>query len=55
MVDANRRQLAMALVSLLHDEPPALLVSEVKLRHGGGFGRLLVWRLNNPEVLGRAF
>ena len=51
MVDANRRPLAMALVSLLHDEPPALLVSEVKLRHGGGFGRLLVRCINRAEVL----
>ena len=42
MVDANRRPLAMALVSLLHDEPPALLVAEIKLRHGGVFGHLLI-------------
>jgi hypothetical protein len=50
MVDANRRPLAMALVSLLHDEPPALLVAEIKLRHGGGFGHLLR-RLDRAEIL----
>jgi hypothetical protein len=27
---------------LLHDEPPALLVAEIKFRHGSGFGRLLI-------------
>jgi hypothetical protein len=34
--------LALALMPLLHDEPPALLVAEIKFRHGSGFGRLLI-------------
>jgi len=35
----------------LHDQPLALLVSQIKFRHGSGFGRLLIRRLNGPEVL----
>jgi hypothetical protein len=42
---------ATTLVPLLHDKPPALLVAKIKFRHGSGFGRLLVRRLNGPEVL----
>jgi hypothetical protein len=38
-------------IALAHDEPPTLLVAEIKLRHGSGFGCLLVRRLNGPEVL----
>src|SRR5215471_16131240 len=38
-------------VPLLHDKPPALLVAEIKFRHGSGLGRLLIRRLNGPEVL----
>src|SRR5262245_17462754 len=33
------------------DQPLALLVSQIKFRHGSGFGRLLIRRLNGPEVL----
>src|SRR5262249_37852300 len=39
------------LVSFLNPEPPSLLVTEIKFRHGGGFGRLLIRRLDSPEVL----
>jgi hypothetical protein len=39
------------LVPLLHDESQALLVAQIKLRHGSGFGCLLVRCLNGPEVL----
>src|SRR5262249_4991844 len=39
------------LVPLLNHEPPPLLVAEIKFRHGSGFGRLLIRRLNRPEVL----
>jgi hypothetical protein len=42
---------ATALVPLLHNQPPALLVAEIKFRHGSGFGRFLVRRLNGPEVM----
>jgi len=35
----------------LHDKPPALFVAEMKFRHGSGFSRLLIRRLNAPEVL----
>jgi hypothetical protein len=39
------------LIPLLHDEPPTLLVAEIKFRRGSGFGCLLIWRLDRPEVL----
>jgi hypothetical protein len=39
------------LIPLLHDEPPALLVAEIKFSNGGDFGRLLIRRLDGPEVL----
>jgi hypothetical protein len=39
-----------SLLGLQH-EPSALLIVEIKLRHGGGFGRLLFGRLDGPEVL----
>lgn len=39
------------LVPLLNREPSALLVAEIKFRHGSGFGCLLIRRLNGPEVL----
>jgi hypothetical protein len=42
---------ATALIPLLQDEPPALLVPQIKLRDGSGFGCLLIPRLNGPEVL----
>ena len=38
------------LFPLLHDQPLALLVSQIKFRHGSGFGRLLIRRFNGPEV-----
>ena len=38
--------------TLLHNEPPALLIVETKLRHGGGLGRLLICRLDRAEVVG---
>jgi hypothetical protein len=39
------------LTSLLYDEPPALVLAEVKFRRGSGFSRFLVGCLNGPEVL----
>jgi hypothetical protein len=38
----------------LYYEPPALLVGEIKHHHGRDFGRVLVRRLDGPEVTGRA-
>jgi hypothetical protein len=46
---------ATTLVSLLQDEPPALLVAEFKFGHGSCFGRLLVRRFNGPEILPALF
>jgi hypothetical protein len=37
---------ATTLIPLLHDRPPALLVAELKFRHGSSFGRLLIRRFN---------
>jgi hypothetical protein len=34
------------LIPFPHDEPAALLVAEIKLGHGGGFGRLLAGRVD---------
>src|SRR5262249_9050306 len=34
----------------LHAQPLALLVWQIKRRNGGGVGRLLIGRLNGPEV-----
>src|SRR5262249_46643410 len=42
---------SLARQVLLNREPPALLVAEIKFRHGGGFGGLLIRRFNGPEVL----
>jgi hypothetical protein len=42
---------ASVLVPLADDQPPPLLVAEIKFRNGGGFGRLLIGHLNSPEVL----
>jgi hypothetical protein len=39
------------LIPLAHDYPPALLVAEIKFRHGSGFGCLLIRRFNGPEIL----
>jgi len=36
---------------MLHYQPPALLVAEIKFRDGCRFGRLLIRRVNRPEVL----
>jgi hypothetical protein len=41
----------LPLVPLLHHEPPALLVAQIKLRDGRGFCCLVIQRLNGPEVL----
>jgi hypothetical protein len=48
---AKRTRFITKLAPLLHHEPPALLVAEIKLRHGGGFGRPLIRGLDGPEVL----
>jgi hypothetical protein len=42
---------ATTLIPLLHYQPSALFVAEIKFRHGSGFGCLLIRRLNGPEVL----
>jgi hypothetical protein len=42
---------ATTLVSLLHHEPPLLLVAQLEFSRRSGFGRLLIPRLNRPEVL----
>jgi hypothetical protein len=39
------------LVPLLHNEPSALLITELKCCHGGGCGRLLSRRFNRAEIL----
>jgi hypothetical protein len=40
-----------SLIPQAHDQPPALLVAEIELRNGSGFGCLLVRRLDSPEIL----
>jgi len=49
--DLDRAAGDHALIPVANDQPPALLVAEIKFRHGSGFGRLLIRRLNRPEVL----
>jgi len=41
-----------ALIPLLHYEPTPLFVAEIKLRHSSGLSRLLIRRVNGPEILG---
>src|SRR5262249_15495085 len=43
--------LATALVPLLHQEPPPLLVAQIKFLRGSGFRCLLICRLNRPEMM----
>ena len=42
----------MRLVLLPHDQPPALILAEMKLRDGGGQGRLFVRRLDGANLPG---
>src|SRR2546422_3984596 len=49
--DLDRAPTRNDLVPFLHDQPPALFVAEIKFRHGSGFGRLLIRRVNGPEIL----
>jgi hypothetical protein len=39
------------LVPLLNHEPSALLIAEIKFRHGCGLGRRFIRGLDGPEVL----
>jgi hypothetical protein len=39
------------LIPLLHDQPRALFLADVELLCGGGFGRLAIRRLDEPEEL----
>jgi hypothetical protein len=51
MKSSFRKPTATTLVLLLHHECATLLVAKVKFRHGGGFDRLLIRRLNGPKIL----
>jgi hypothetical protein len=41
------------LVPRFHHEALAVLIGQLELLHSGSLARLLVWCLNNPDVLGR--